>query len=264
MTKAKSENVEHREPELPLNSGQTNGGSTMSRTQPMPERDIFEEYGESVSSRNIIGQLLKFTKGDWVGGENEEFPIGKHMIVNMDQLLLGWIRWEDQKPADQRMGLLVEGYQAPPRDHLGYGYTPGNPDAEPDTSEWELDDNTHAPRDPWQFTYYLVMKDPDIQEEGEGVYTFSTASVGGRTAIADLCKLYGHKRREHDNYKKAYPVVALKVGSYMHPNKAFGKIKTPALLVIGWASKAVFGELPPPTDATLRLDHVDSDKDIPF
>ena len=232
---------------------------------PMPERDVFEEYGESVSSRNIVGQLLKFSKGDWEAGEGETFEPGKKMIVNMDELLLGWLRWEDQRPADQRMGRLVDGFVAPPRHTLGYGYDPTqDEDQTPDTAEWELDPTTHQPRDPWQQTYYLVMKDPDIKDEGEGIYTFTTSSVGGRNAIADLCKHYGRKRREHDNYKAAYPIVALKVGSYNHPNKAFGKIKTPGLATVGWAAKSVFGELPPPVDATLQIADAHKGEDIPF
>lgn len=227
---------------------------------PMPEKDIFEQYGEEISSRNIVGQLLKFSKGDWMyGQEGADFQVGKKMIANMDQLMLGWIRWEEQKPADQRMGLLVEGFRAPDRDTLGYGYEPGV--TEPDTSEWELDEQTKQPRDPWQFTYYLVMKDPDIKEDGEGVFTFTSSSSGGKTAIGDLCKVYGRKRRE--GYKEHYPVVALKVGKYKHSNPQFGWIKVPVLPVIGWAAKAVFGDLPAPMDATEQLAKAAAE-DIPF
>lgn len=234
------------------------------KVQPMPEKDIFEEYGEQINARNIVGQLLKFSKGDWLyGADNIDMPMGKHLIANMDQLMLGWICWQDQKPADTRMGLLIEGFQAPARYKLGHGYDPDKGEEQaPDTSEWEIDEKTHEPRDPWQFTYYLVMKDPDEKDEMEGIYTFTSSSTGGKSAIGDLCKIYGRKRRE--GYRDSYPVVALKFGSYNHSNKQYGRIKVPVLPVVGWVSKEVFGALPPPTDATAQISDQHKEEAIPF
>ncbi len=277
----KSETINH-ESEIqndPISSGVGIGGAASSdfpadkvptasaahapgTVEPMPEKDVFEEYGESISSRNIIGQLLRFNKGDWVyGQEDSEFDVGKRMIVNMDQLLLGWIRWEEQRPEEQRMGLLVDGFKPPARDTLGFGYEPGDVDPS-DTSEWELDATSHQPRDPWSFTYYLVMKDPENEDEVENTFTFTTASTGGRTAIGDLCKVYGRKRRE--GYKDYYPIVALKIGSYKHSNPQFGKIKVPVLPVVGWVAKTAFGELPAPVDATRQIAQNKKEEDIPF
>lgn len=230
--------------------------------EPMPKKNVFEEHGESISSRNIIGSLLKFNKGDWEYGQDSiQFAVGKRMIVNMDQLLLGWIRWEDQHPEEQRMGFLVDGFKAPARDTLGFGYQPG--DVEPsDTSEWEFAPNSNEPRDPWQRTYYLVMKDPENEDDGENMFTFTTSSKGGIDAIADLCKVYGRKIRE--GYEDYYPIVSLKVGSYKHSNAQFGKIKTPHFPVIGWVAKTAFGELPAPVDATLQIAKNKQEEDIPF
>ena len=39
-----------------------------------------------------------------------------------------------------------------------------------------------------------------------------------------------------------YPVIALSVDSYRHPNKAYGKIFTPKFDVVGWTGKADFAE----------------------
>jgi len=230
------------------------------------EKDIFEEYGDQISSRNIVGQLLKFSKGDYMSGQdNVEIPIGSKMIANMDELLLGWIRWEDSKPAEQHMGRLIDGFKAPARNELGFGYELGEEEPS-DMSDWEIDETTKEPRDPWQFTYYLVMKDPtklDAADDGdsEGTYTFTTSSSGGKQAIGDLCKVYGRKRRE--GYKEHYPVVALKVGSYNHSNKKFGRIKFPVFPVVGWFAKTKFGILPPPVDATEQLAAA-ANEDIPF
>jgi hypothetical protein len=213
------------------------------------DQDIFEQYGEETNPGNIIGAFLKFSEGGWIDGRGEKFPIGKRMIANMDRLLLCWIRWEDKQPAERIMGLLAEGFKPPPRDILGYGYEPGN-DKPVDTSEWELDAEGN-PRDPWRFTRYLILKDPDYVEEGEGIYTFVTSSNGGKKAIGDLCKTYGRKRREgHRNY---YPVIALRNTSYMHRDRSFGKVKEPALWAVGWVFKSAFGELPLPDAAPLQL-----------
>jgi hypothetical protein len=34
-----------------------------------------------------------------------------------------------------------------------------------------------------------------------------------------------------------FPIVRLSSGFYMHPNKEFGKIKTPKFELVGWASR---------------------------
>jgi hypothetical protein len=37
-----------------------------------------------------------------------------------------------------------------------------------------------------------------------------------------------------------YPVIALNVRSYKHPNKSYGKIFTPKFDIVGWAPKSSF------------------------
>jgi hypothetical protein len=120
-------------------------------------------------TRTISGQFLKFTEGNWITNTNEILPIGKKMIVNMEQL-----RGEDN------------------------------------------------PRDPDQYTYYLMMKDPDYAEDKcDGVYTFVTSSNGGRGAIRDLRKAYERKVRER---RPDCPIIVLEVGSYMHRDRSFGRV----------------------------------------
>jgi len=230
------------------------------------ESNYFRDYGEQISQRNIVGTLLKFSKGDYLAGQdNEEITVGTKMICNMDQLLIGWIRWEDQKPVEQRMGLLVDGYVPAKRDTLGFGYEPGMKSDDPniDTTDWEVDPTSHQPRDPWQFSNYLVMKDVNESDVDEGIYTFAASSAGGLNAIGDLCKVYGGKMRQHP---KEYPVVTLKVGSYMHSNKAFGRIKIPVLQVAGWALKTVFGDMEADAMAMAALagPQTTKDEEIPF
>jgi len=190
--------------------------------------DPFQSYGEQTTQRNIVGQLLKFTKGDYVCGENnEEVEEGTQFVAVMDELLIGWIRWSENRPTDHIMGKIAQSYQPPRRNELG----------DMDKDQWETD-ATGQLRDPWQFSNYLLLKSLDEHGEGEeGLYTFTTSSRGGLNAIGLLCKKYGGLSRQHPN---EWPVIAIGVGSYNHSD--FGRIKFPTFEIVGWVPRAVVTE----------------------
>lgn len=186
--------------------------------------NYFQSYGDQVSQKSIVGKLLKFSKGDYlVGEDNDEVERGTRYVANMDELMVGWIRWDDGKPSDQIMGRISEGYQPPKRNTLG----------DDDKSRWEIDESSNQPRDPWQFSNYLILKDP----EGDELFTFTTSSKGGLNALGELCKTYGKAMRQRPT---EFPIIELDVGSYAHSNKAYGRIKFPILKVVDWADKAEF------------------------
>ena len=191
-----------------------------------PARNAFEQYSEDASQNRIVGDLLKFSKGEYLAGQDgDEIAEGTELVANMDELMVGWVRWEGGKPTDMRMGRVVEGFIAPPRRELG----------DTDPADWERDEQNNQPRDPWQMTNYLILKEPD----GDQLYTFATSSKGGLGAIAKLAGTYGkHLRAKPDEY----PVIGLGVDSYRHPNKAYGKIFTPKFDVVGWTGKASFAD----------------------
>ena len=183
----------------------------------------FSAYGEAATHKNIVGELLKFSKGDWMSGQdNDDVAVGTQFVANMDEMLIGWIRWQDNKPTDHIMGKVSAGYQKMRRNELG----------DLDEKEWEVDDRGD-PRDPWQESNYLLVKGVS---DGE-LYTFTTGSKGGRDALGDLCKEYGKVLVQH---AAEYPVVAIGVRSYDHPNKSYGRIKTPEFKIVGWQPKSVF------------------------
>ena len=201
--------------------------TTKSAPPAQEETNYFTEYAKVAGAQStIVGQLLKFSKGDYVAGQdNEEISIGTKLIANMDNLLVGWQRWQDNRPAESLMGTLLEGFQPSKRDELGFT----------DSSEWEIDDNG-KPRDPWVFTHLMLMKKPGKQGQ---LYTFTTNSAGGKNAIAKLCGEYGKEMREHTD---EYPIVELGVGNYMHSNASYGRIKFPVFEITGWADKTEFDE----------------------
>ena len=189
----------------------------------LADANPFLAYGNEATQRNIVGELLKFSKGDWMSGQdNDDVAVGTQFVANMDEMLVGWIRWQDNKPTDHIMGKVSEGYQIMRRNELG----------DTDQSEWDVDDRGQ-PRDPWQLSNYLLMKGVS---DGE-LYTFTTGSKGGRDALGDLCKEYGKVLVQHAS---EYPVVAIGVRFYDHPNKSYGRIKTPEFKIVGWVPKKTF------------------------
>jgi len=183
----------------------------------------FADYADSAVATSIVGKLLKFSKGDWLAGKDEdEVPNGTKFVANMGELLTGWQRWEDNKPTEQRMGKVMERYQAPHRNELG----------DMDREQWEVD-STGKERDPWQRTNYLLCKGLN---DGE-LYTFTTSSKGGLDAVARLCKDYAPFMATKPN---EWPVIEIGTDGYAHPNKDFGRIKVPTFKIAGFEPKATF------------------------
>jgi len=186
--------------------------------------NAFESYGAAMSMTSITGTLIKFNKGDWVTGDDEDLEENTELVANMDQLMVGWIKWVDQRPTEQIMGTVVSGYQAPRRNELG----------DTDQAEWEVDEQGR-PRDPWQFSNYIVMKDPGESTSEEHLYTFATSSKGGLGAIGVLCREFGKEMRTRPDQ---YPIVRLGADSYRHPT--YGRIHTPIIKIVGWEDKSLF------------------------
>jgi hypothetical protein len=184
--------------------------------------DPFAAYANAVAPRNIIGTLLKFSKGDYLAGEEAApVPAGTRMTANVAQLLVGWVRWFDNKPTDHIMLCVADSKPLPKRAELG----------DLDQSTWETDHHGER-RDPWQFTNYL----PLLNESGE-LFTLATASRGGVGAIGELCRRYSQHRRRHPD---VLPIIALDVDSYQHKVKEYGRIKFPRFTPAGWEPKSRF------------------------
>jgi hypothetical protein len=189
------------------------------RLPTVPEsRNVFETVGNAMmQSTAIIGSLLKFSKGDWLAGfDNEEIPNGTEVVAVVPGIVHGQVRWEDNRPVEQIMGPLIDGFVPPARGTLGHD----------DKSKWEISGG--KPRDPWQETVYLPM----VTINAETVFTFSTGTDGGRRhAIGPLCKDYGsHVRQLPDEL----PIVRLDQDSYEHTDRSIGRVKYPEMPVVRW------------------------------
>jgi hypothetical protein len=178
-------------------------------------KNPFEAFADAANSSSIIGQLLKFSKGDWLVGRDGEDCQYDELAAVLSGMLHGWVRWQEAQPVEQHMGLLSEGYVPPDRASLGHT----------DRSQWQLN-RDGQPRDPWARTIYLPMVSPD----GEEVFTFPTNSEGGRRrCIAPLCREYGHHIRQRPD---ELPIVPLEQDSYPHPDRSIGRVKYPVFLPV--------------------------------
>lgn len=225
------------------------------RTQPNTINP-FLEYAEEIAPRTIVGTLLKFSKGEWLAGEDARVvPIGAQFVAHVGELIAGWVRWYDGRPIEHRMVRIADGTRRLPRTELG----------DTDKNLWELDANGKQ-RDPWQYTNYL----PLLSKGGE-LYTFATGSSGGKGVIAGLCRQYAQDVSRHPD---RLPVIALDVDSYQHKQKEFGRIKVPKFTPAGYAAKALFDEalakiglavsdVPPTATSTVAVDDY-VDDEIPF
>ena len=181
--------------------------------------NYFELYGEQAAQRPIVGRLLKFNKGDWLAGqEQDDIPSGTKFIVHMDTLSVGWTKWAGDRPERTVSGLVIEGYVAPRRADLG----------DLDEALWELSDDGR-PRDPWVLGNQVVLRSVDDPAD---LYTLVFSSKGGIGAIGELCKAYGKESRIRPD---EFPVIELATSFYNH--SSYGRIKTPILTIVGWAPK---------------------------
>jgi hypothetical protein len=196
--------------------------NAMSTTR-QQQLEFLSAYGrEAARQSNIIGKLLRFVKGEYLAGaDDEEIAVGTKVIINVDSVLAGWTRWHDKKPVEQEMGAVIEGYQPPKRSDLSMN----------DESDWPTD-NKGVRRDPWQFGNQCLMKNA---KNGE-LYTFATTSKGGINSLGKLVSEASDYMREgHDD---EYPVVELGVDSY--PHSEFGRIHYPVFEIVSWNSADSF------------------------
>jgi hypothetical protein len=198
------------------------------------ETDLFRVYADACAPRAIVGKLLKFSKGDFVVGDaSETIADNVEFTALMDELTIGWVRWEDGKIAETHMGRVIDGFASQPRRELG----------DLDAAAWETGADGKA-RDPWQFQNYLPL------QRGDGeLFTFVAGSRGALNAVAELCRIHSRHAKQDPNH---YPVVRLRSDEYQHRVKEFGRIKFPVLGVVGWTAKTDLPEQTKPTDGPLE------------
>ena len=75
----------------------------VAKAEPTPanDADAFEYYADTVAPRFIVGELVRFSKGDWLVGEEEIIPVDTVVVPILDGLLAGHVHWSGGKPTEQ-------------------------------------------------------------------------------------------------------------------------------------------------------------------
>lgn len=228
-----------------MNAMTQSGGTSLASTA-----NAFAAYGEAVERMTgsaIIGDILKFSKGEWMYGQSgHDVERGTEVIMDIFTLTLGYQRWEDKRPADARMGLLHEGFTPPDRSELGYM----------DKGTWELDSNG-KPQDPWQFTNMVVCRD---KANSSQLYTYATSS---KSAIKSLGRLITAIGKEVGANPAKLPVIALSRDYWTHDE--YGRIYFPEFQLKGWTDEWDGAtEQKAAADAQQGSSSVEDDDEIPF
>lgn len=192
-----------------------NGGSTAISTTSNP----YTEFGLPAST--IRGKLLKYVKGKWKAGQNDEpVPLHTKFVAVLDEMTAGYLKWENKRPVDQRMVKVSEGPK-PSRRECG----------DNDRGAWPIDLKTGKPKDPWQETVYLYL----VDAKGN-IFTYSPSSAGGIGACRKLSTEYGKALLKDPKIGSDYPLITLETDSYDH--EEYGEIDVPVLAMRGLVPKA--------------------------
>lgn len=184
--------------------------------------DPFEAYANEVAPQNIIGELMKFNKGDILRGKDGKVvPAGSIFTAGMDLMAVGFIKWRGGRPVDQVLVRLGDGNPRPRREDLG----------DHNEDEWEIDLDGE-PKNPWQAVNYL----PLLDDQG----ALCTFAVSGVSAIKEAGRLSGAYASHRKTRPYDFPRIRLDVGSYVHRNRSIGRVKFPAINCIGWTPKIDF------------------------
>lgn len=200
-------------------------------------------------------KLLKFKKGHYES-DGEEVPLGTQFVAHCVGWTKCWIKFLDGNVADRKMYRVAEGHRPPERGELDSLDMIGVKDPKSGLS-----------MDPWVYQYLLPL-----ENEAGDLVVFVTSSMGGKRAVADLCKSYSRRAQRmgprwnvtEDGVKLAQSGVTeqpvIKLGSGIMPSRLFGDVPRPVFEIIGWDSnKEGVREVKAPE--TLRQE---MDDEIPF
>jgi hypothetical protein len=159
-------------------------------------------------------KLLKFKKGTYEC-DNAEVPYGTEYTAHCVGWTKAWIKFIDSKVVERKMYRVAEGKRVPDREELD----------DQDMNEWPKGPDGKTPSDPWVYQHLLPMED----KNGDLV-VFATSSIGGKRAVADLCKSYA--RRVNRTGHSDSPII--KLSAAVMPTKSWGDVPRPHFEIIGW------------------------------
>jgi hypothetical protein len=175
--------------------------------------------------------FLVFKKGVYFIDE-KEVPLGTEYVAHAIGWTKVWRKYDGEQVTERRVYRVAKGEKPPEREDL---------DDWPGMENWPIDEDGKA-YDPWALQYLLPLEDLTTGE----TKIFTTRSVGGRRAVADLCTAWAKRRKKIKNCGQ--PKVKL-AGTDM-PSKKWGLVKRPLFQITGWddGEPAEEVEVLPPDD----------------
>src|SRR6516165_3006769 len=116
------------------------------------ERSDLEGFRVLALESDSLGPLLKFIKGEWFIGDTK-IEIGRAYVAHLSELVHGWVKFQDGKPVEQRVGKVADKFRPAKREELG----------DLDRDKWETQ-LSGAPRDPWSLQFFLPLEDVETGE----------------------------------------------------------------------------------------------------
>jgi hypothetical protein len=175
--------------------------------------NIEDEADALLASTQTHEKLLKFKKGKFFAMDNE-VALGTEFLCHASQLVIGWIKFVNNKVADRKMGRAAERFVPPERDELG----------DMDKSEWEYRDGEAV--DPWCYQHLLPLEHPETGE----IYVFTTSSIGGRIATEVVVQEFAKRMKRTGS--RSLPIIRLAATEMK--SKKYGAVPRPCFEVVGW------------------------------
>jgi hypothetical protein len=195
--------------------------------------------GDAANEDAGFEKLLKFKKGHYES-DSAEVELGTQFVAHCVGWTKCWIKFLDGNVADRKMYRVANGEKPPEREQLDSLEMIGVKDPKSGLS-----------MDPWVYQYLLPL-----ENEAGDLVVFVTSSMGGKRAVADLCKSYSRRARRTRTSEQ--PVI--KLASGIMPSRLFGDVPRPLFEIVGWDSnKEGIREVKAPD--TLRQE---MDDEIPF
>jgi len=182
--------------------------------------------------------------GVWSYGiDKDEVPIGTQAVAMVDQILKGFVRFDEGGPTRRFLPIWPTPDLHALRQSLG----------DLDEAMWPDRNAKGGAQDPWrparQLPVILIRKTLDC-------LVYSTSSHGGVIAVSQLSRAVQHERRDPEN-ATALPIVTLDVDSYTQ--QKFGKIYTPVLDIMRWTTHSAVAEMMRTGDFNRLADDTDDD-----
>ena len=172
--------------------------------------DTINQMGDRMDQGRV--QFLKFKKGDWIYGRNEDtFPEnGFEGIPNLPEIKYGWVCWKDGTLGDEFWVSISETL--------------------PDKSTLTDHGPYSQENDGWQQNVRFDIKILATKGVPETIMAqFTASSRGAQSATGSLLKQWARDGKEGKHLDKA-PVVLFGADFYKH--KSFGRVDIPTMEIV--------------------------------